>query len=390
MNRSALGLIYVLVSNDLVHDQRVKKTCGTLSRLGWETHLLGRHLPQSEPLPQDLQGTRLNLFFHKGALFYAALQIRFFWFLLFRRMDGIWANDLDTLLPAFLISRIRGIPLVYDSHEFFTEAAGLTHRRFQRGVWLAVERSLHPRIRAVLTVNESIAAQLHQRYPNAKSGRPLVLRNMPMRAPRVQVAGREAFARVGIPTDRPIALLQGAFMDTDRGIREAVEAARGQDRFRLVLIGAGPEWEWANQEQSAVDLAQRLFCLPKQPYEELRKFTASADVGLSLDKGVHGNYLLSLPNKLFDYIHAGIPVVASPLPEVEKVVKGWDVGVTAVGHDAGSIQMAIEAVLQKPRSHWEHACAQAAEFLHWGADEPQIAVVLREAGFRDSGRRTRR
>jgi len=298
-------------------------------------------------------------------------------------MDGIWANDLDTLLPAFLVSRIRGIPLVYDSHEFFTESAGLTRRRFQRGVWLAVERCLHPRIRAVLTVNESIAAQLHQRYPRAKSGRPRVLRNMPVRAPWVQVAGREAFAQVGIPTDRPIALLQGAFMDADRGIREAVEATRGQDRFRLVLIGAGPEWEWASQEQSAKDLTQRLFCLPKQPYEVLRKFTASADVGLSLDKGVHGNYLLSLPNKLFDYIHAGIPVVASPLPEVLKVVQDWDVGVTVVGHDAASIRTAIEAVLQQPRSHWEQACARAAESLHWGADEPQIVSALRDAGFRD-------
>lgn len=378
-----MGRIFVLVSNDLVHDQRVRKTCGTLNRLGWETSLLGRLLPHSEPLPTGVHGTRLRLFFQRGGLFYAALQVRFFCFLLFRRMDGIWANDLDTLLPAYLVSRIRRVPLVYDSHEFFTEAAGLTHRRFQRSVWLAVERWLHPKVRAVLTVNDSIAAGLQERYPHAKSGRPRVLRNMPVRAPRAMVDGREAFSEAGIPTDRPIALLQGAFMDTDRGIREAVEAARGQAHFRLVLIGAGPEWEWARQEQTGADLAQSLFCLSKQPYEVLRRFTASADVGLSLDKGVHGNYLLSLPNKLFDYIHAGIPVVASPLPEVEKVVKGWDVGVIAAGHDPQSIRTAIETVLQQPRSHWEQACARAAESLHWGADEPQIAAALHEAGFRD-------
>jgi len=380
-----MGLIYVLVSNDIVHDQRVKKTCESLQRLGWDVMVLGRELPESDPLPAEahfLRFVRLRLGFRRGAFFYAALQFRILVHLLFRKMDGIWANDLDTLLPAFLVSRLRGIPLVYDSHEFFTEAAGLTGRPFQRWVWLQVERAIQPRLRVVLTVNPSIARLLHARYPHSQSGLPLVLRNMPRRVPREVVTPRQAFQEVGIPVDRPIALLQGAFMDADRGIREAVEAVRNQEGFRLVLIGAGEEWNWAAGMVDAPGLQGRLFCLPKMPFSILRRFTASADVGLSLDRALHGNYLLSLPNKLFDYIHAGIPVVASALPEVEAVVRENGVGRVVTEPTPEAIRTAIEETLAVPRAHWSQACESASSHLHWEADEPQIAKALEQAGFR--------
>lgn len=380
-----MGLIYVLVSNDIVHDQRVRKTCETLHQLGWKVAVLGRKRPESASLPSDTVGMRyhrLRLGFHRGVFFYAALQLRFLFHLLFRRMDGIWANDLDTLLPAFLVSKLRRIPLVYDSHEFFTEAAGLTGRPFQRWVWLQVERMIQPRLRVVLTVNQSIARLLHARYPQALSGFPLVLRNMPRLVPKVQVSSRQAFFEVGIPVDRPIALLQGAYMDADRGIREAVEAVRDQDAFRLVLIGAGDEWSWAVGQMEAPGLQGRLYCLPKMPFATLRRFTASADVGLSLDRGVHGNYLLSLPNKLFDYIHAGIPVVASALPEVSAVVLEMGVGTVVTDPTSQAIRKAILETLDVPKIQWSQACQKAAAQLHWGVDEPQIALALSQAGFR--------
>ncbi|MGB0423232.1 MAG: glycosyl transferase group 1, partial [Flavobacteriales bacterium] len=109
--------VTVLVSNDLTHDQRVKKTCASLQELGYTPFLIGRKLKNSDHLERPYPTKRLSLGFTKGALFYAALNIRFFFFLLFHKTDAIWANDLDTLLPAFLVSRLRNKHLVYDSHE---------------------------------------------------------------------------------------------------------------------------------------------------------------------------------------------------------------------------------------------------------------------------------
>lgn len=367
----------VLVSNDLAHDQRVSKTCSTLEKAGWEIFLLGRMLPDSVPFKTARLHHRFRLPFHKGIGFYACLQWSLFWKLLWMPYDAIWANDLDTLLPAFLVKVLRRKPLIYDSHEYFTEAAGLTGRAFQRGVWLAVEKWLFPRLNAVITVNDAIADAYLERYPNGAAGRPLVVRNMPL-SQKKEERDDALWTDYNIPCIRPIFILQGAFLDKDRGVREAVEALDSIAKGTLVVVGAGVEFEWALEQ---VDSAKgRLFCLPKLPFESLRKLTASADVGLSLDRGVHGNYWMSLPNKLFDYIHAGVPVVVSPMPEVARIVERWQIGAVIADHQPESIAEAIERVLKVPNSEWRTRCELAALHLHWGAEEQNIQQALEQAG----------
>ena len=369
--------IAVLVSNDLNHDQRVLKTCATLEREGWKPVLIGREMPESKPLKVPFEAGRLRLPFKRGAGFYAALQLGLLGALLRTDADAIWANDLDTLLPAFLIARIKGLPLVYDSHEYFTEAAGLTGRPFQRGVWLMVERAIFPRLKSVITVNEGIADAYFSRYPRARGGRPFVVRNMPRMREKAAPSSVNWRERLGIPTEVPFLIVQGAYLDKDRGVVQAVEALQVHTASYLVVVGAGEEWEWA---QSQVDqLNGRLVVLPKMPFDELCSLTASADVGLSLDQGVHGNYLMSLPNKLFDYIHAGIPVVASPMPEVVRVVEAWSIGRVVRDSTPTGIAEAVDAVLARSTSEWSAVCAEAAAALHWGMEERQIAQALEQA-----------
>lgn len=369
--------IAVLVSNDLNHDQRVLKTCQTLQNTGWLPHLVGREMPGSKQLNVPFQARRLRLAFHRGAGFYAALQWGMLRALSRMKIDAIWANDLDTLLPAYLLARWKRIPLVYDSHEYFTEAAGLTGRPFRRGVWLRLEQFLFPRIPAVITVNEGIAKAYAKRYPHAKAGHPLVVRNMPRKRSATGVAPTDWRAKLDIPSEVPFLILQGAYLDKDRGVVQAVEALRAHADWHLVVVGAGEEWEWANRQVASFD--GRLKVLPKMPFEELVGLTAAADVGLSLDQGVHGNYFMSLPNKLFDYIHAGIPVVASPMPEVASVVNTWKIGQVIADSSPEGIGAAVQSVLSQERRTWSAACSEAAESLHWGAEEPQIVRALESA-----------
>lgn len=369
--------LLVLVSNDLNHDQRVLKTCRSLTKMGWEISLVGRDLPDSSPLQVDFDATRLKLPFHRGALFYASLQIALYCHMRKRSVDAIWANDLDTLLPAFVISQQARIPLVYDSHEFFTEAAGLTGRRLQRGVWLVLERILFPKLKAVITVNNSIAQAYAARYPQARGGMPLVVRNMPERRDPPQET-KKWRQELNIPKDATFLILQGAFLDQDRGVKQAVEALREREDWALVVVGAGAEFDWAKDQVHS--LSGRLICLPKMPFEELRSLTAAADVGLSLDRGVHGNYWMSLPNKLFDYIHAGIPVVASAMPEVRQIIESFGIGCVAIDHAPSSIISAVQEVVNMPTSHWKSKCRDAAQQLHWEAEELQIERALSKAG----------
>ena len=194
--------IAVLVSNDLSFDQRVKKTCQVLEDAGHTTVLLGRELFNSVPYKGPGTATRLKLKHHSGVRFYLELQRAYAKWLRTADVDAIWANDLDTLLPAIIVGRKRGLPVVYDSHEFFTEAAGLTNAPLKRMVWLLVERFTVPKAGAMLTVNESIADKFRARYP-VKVG---VLRNMPVLSETPKVAPRLPFAEYGIPIDLPISL----------------------------------------------------------------------------------------------------------------------------------------------------------------------------------------
>lgn len=367
--------IAVLVSNDLSFDQRVKKTCRVLEAAGHEVLLVGRELPESVPYEGPGTATRLKLKNKRGVRFYAELQRALIKWLKGVDVDAIWANDLDTLLPAVVVGKKKGIRVVYDSHEFFTEAAGLTDAPLKRWVWLMIEKYTVPKVGSMITVNSSIAENYRSRYGVHVD----VLRNMPELNDIPEVEHRKPFEQYGVPTNKPILLLQGAFMDRDRGTKEAVDSMEFIDDATLVLVGAGIEWEESKERLDDPRWKGRLFCIPKLPYEELKKLTASADIGLSLDKASHINYQLSLPNKLFDFLHVGLPIVASPMVEVVKILNQYKVGVVVEKVEPNHIASAVKKMLEKPKSVWLKAFMNARENLHWGADSHVIIEQLEKA-----------
>src|SRR5436853_2609137 len=113
--------IIVSVVSDLVTDQRVHRTATSLHKKGCDVVLVGRRKKDSADVSRDYKTVRFRLWWEKGALFYASYNLRLFFFLLFTKSDALVANDLDTLLPNFLISKLKGSKLYYDSHEYFTE-----------------------------------------------------------------------------------------------------------------------------------------------------------------------------------------------------------------------------------------------------------------------------
>lgn len=363
--------ITVLVSNDLQHDQRVAKVCNTLLSLDYDITLLGRLMKGSKPFERPYEIKRFQLLFKSGAPFYAALNLRLFFYLLFKKTDVILANDLDTLLAAYLVSKLRGKRLVYDSHEYFTEAEGLTGRSFQKNVWLAIERWIFPKLKDVYTVNESIAAIYIKQYGVDVK----VVRNIPELKPLEKVKSRE---ELGLPLDRKILLLQGAYIDPDRGGVELVQAMQYVRHALLLIIGSGRDIEKIKALIVELKLESKVKVLSKLPFDELRQYTANVDLGLSLDKPLHLNYTLSLPNKLFDYIHASTPVLVSDLPELRRIVTNYNVGMLAEKVEPDYLGERINEALSDPSyNQWKQNCLSAREELNWQNESKVLVEIYR-------------
>ncbi|HQW41224.1 MAG: glycosyltransferase [Flavobacteriales bacterium] len=327
---------FVTVTNDLATDNRVHRTCTVLQELGYNVLLVGRVLPGSPALDRPYGTKRMRLLFSKGALFYAEYNVRLFFLLLFSPFSLVVANDLDTLLAAFLGTKLKGGLLVYDSHEYFTEVPELAARPSVRRVWLAIERWIFPKLKKVITVNDSIADAYKERY----GVRPTVVRNIPM--PR-ELGPLSTRLELGLPMDRTILIMQGSGINVQRGAEEAVLAVKELPECLLLMIGGGDAWPVLEQLVKEHDLADRVRMLPRMPYEAMMQYTRNADLGLSLDKDTNLNYRFSLPNKLFDYFRAGIPALVTDLPEVAGIVRKFDAGIILPAPEPALIAATVRA-----------------------------------------------
>jgi glycosyltransferase involved in cell wall biosynthesis len=369
-----MNRITVLVSNDLSHDQRVAKVCESLRAMGFGIRLVGRKLPESDPVERPYHCTRMRLLFRRGALFYAEFNFRLFLLLLFDRSSIILSNDLDTLLPAWIVSKIRGRKLVYDSHEYFTEAEGLLHNRWAKKVWTAVESVIFPRLESVYTVNESIASIYRNKYGVDVR----VVRNMP------RLSGSKPSDEPELPSelrgrigDRKVLIIQGAFFDRDRGALAAAKAMEFLPEAVLLLIGSGLEWNEVAEQKELWPWQERIIQYPRLPYAQLRRFTALAHLGLSLDASKCLNYYYSLPNKLFDYIHAGIPVLCSDLPELRHVIQSYEVGEVVQDLSPVALAGAMRHCLEEKRlTFYRSNTLRASQELNWEKEERVLASIF--------------
>ena len=263
--------------------------------------------------------------------------------------------------------------LVYDSHEFYTETPELVNRPFVQGIWERIEAFIFPRLTDIITVNGSIAGLYEEKYHKKLH----VVRNIPR---RLKEEKRYSRAELGLPEDRKIILLQGAGINIQRGAEEAIEAVRHCENVLLLIIGSGDVVGKLKEKAEQSDYRDRVMFLPKMPYEEMMRYTRLADIGLTLDKDTNINYRYSLPNKLFDYIHARIPVLASRLPEIASIVEDYDIGMITENHKPENIALKLKEMLgdQELTSRWKNNLDKAAEALCWEKEELTLKEVYQK------------
>jgi glycosyltransferase involved in cell wall biosynthesis len=362
--------IIISVTNDLFSDQRVDKVCNTLTKIGFHVTLIGRCYHNSPKLPlRNYKTKRLHLFFETGPFFYAEFNIRLFFYLLFNKMDILVANDLDTLLPNVLIKKLRNKKLVYDSHEYFFVILEIQHRPRVKKTWQRIEKYCFPKTDAVITVSQSIADKYKEEYGKEVK----VVRNIPI----LNTTERRDNLHGCTTPAKPVIILQGNAIHKDRGGEEIIEAMPFINDAVLLIVGQGDMIPKMKERVVELGLQERVTFTGRVTPEILRIYTDSADLGIAFDKNVSLNHYYSLPNKLFEYIHAGVPVISSDLPERKRIIEQYNVGTVLPDLEPQTVANAINFILENKEllCRLKENCIIATQELNWENEEKVLMKI---------------
>lgn len=368
----ALKKVSLSVINDLVTDNRVHKIATSLHEMGFEPMLVGRILPESPPINRDYRTLRMKLFFRKGPAFYLEYNLRLLVCLLRLKIDVFVANDLDTLPANYLASKIKRKPLVYDSHEYFTEVPELVNRPTVKAIWTRIEKVLVPKVDAAYTVCESIAEVYRAKYDVDFK----VVRNLPVRS--ITKNNTDPMTRSHQISDSPKVILYQGALNLGRGLEGTIKAMQFIEGAELWLAGDGDITARLQEMVYELDLDKKVKFLGRLPLHDLYEVTRQADLGISLEEDLGLNYRFALPNKLFDYIQAGVPVLVSNLPEMRRVVEHYQVGAIAETHQRKELAEVIKAALfdQEKRHIWMKNMPLAATELCWENEERIVREIF--------------
>lgn len=327
--------IFVAVTNDISTDYRVHKICNYLINKGHEIVVYGRVLPNTITVKRAYKIVRKKHIFNNNFLFYAEFNIRLFFYLIFRKFDYVLSNDLDTLPACFFGSKIKNTNLVYDSHELFSEGPELQGRKFVQGFWRSLEDFFLPKVKNAYTVSQSIVEFYDSKYQN-KMG---VIRNIPLKKDILEID------EVAFPTTKKTILYQGV-LNPGRGLKPMIKALKFINDLDLIIIGYGKVEQDLKSFVAQEKMKDRVHFLGRVSRDKLFNYTKKATLGMVLEEPLGLSFQYSLPNKLFDYIHAEIPIVAGNLPEITRIINKYKVGVLVDNYEPKTIAKAINNLLK--------------------------------------------
>ena len=357
-------IIFFTVTNDLNYDQRMIRICTTLSKQGYNVHLVGREMPGSPPLKyQPFKQTRLKCRNNKGKLFYLEYNYRLYRFLKGQEMDGICAIDLDTIIPVYYVSKHRKCIRLFDSHELFCEMKEIVTRPTIYKFWKTIEKKFVPEFNLGYTVNKPIADIFKSDYGKDYA----VIRNMPTHI-SLQNSPKEKFI-----------LCQGAV--NEARCFETLLPAMKNINYNLIVAGDGNFLQEAKQIASESGVNNKVEFTGMLPPEELKELTAKAYLGLTLIENNGQSNYLSLANRFFDYAQGLTPQICVNFPAYKEINDKYQIAEMIDATDSITISESINKVMEN-NSLWEtlyHNCKPAAEELTWENEEIKLIQFYKKA-----------
>ncbi len=374
--------VVMLVRNPYTHDTRVEKEARTLIDAGHEVTVVADAAP-GLPAREARDGAQVVRVARRGpslpGLRFLVHEARLHRILRRLEPDVLHAHDSNALIPVALAARSLRVPFVYDAHDLWLGRPRRERSRLyfalSQMLYAAIERLLVPRAAAVLTVSPPIARHLERRY---RIDRVVLVANYPDRPGHV---GRRELRSLPegerIPPGEPIVLYLGGLM-AGRGLEQLVDAMALVKRGQLVLLGEGVLADALLARAAGVGVSHRVHLLAPVPSAEVVEYAASATVGVSPIVPSCLNYRYSLPNKLFQYMAAGIPVVASDFVQVREIVEDAACGLLVDTTRPAEMAEAIDRLVRDPdeaASMGERGRAAVEERYNWSTSASALLGV---------------
>ncbi|MBL7033445.1 MAG: glycosyltransferase [Candidatus Delongbacteria bacterium] len=362
----------IAILSDLYHETRLLRMVETLQQDGWQITLVSAGSASGEHPFQGVEFIPLRL---KPRRRLKRYYFAFMWqlFRLSRQLeaDCFLAVDPPALFPLALRRRCR--PLIYDSREFFTEMGTVVKRPLIRQFWYRLERFGIRRANGWMTVCAGIERELRQLY-GVNPGQ--VIRN----TARAQTPLTSNYLRrhFNLPPEQTILLYQGGLWSA-YDFTPLNEAMLQLPQAVLIYLGDGPLLEgmqqWVAQEQAA----DRILFHPRVVPQQLPEITASADIGVILIPPAGKSYWYLLPNKLFEFIQARLPLLVSDFPELMDVVTEYAIGTGVDPTDSEAILIALRhLVTAAGQGDFDAGLDRAARELTWEQEETSFRNFVRQ------------
>jgi glycosyltransferase involved in cell wall biosynthesis len=286
--------------------------------------------------------------------------------------DIYFAEDIYTLPFAAFYAKIKKRKLIYNSRELYAFLGGHSKKKYLSFILKTLERILIRKCDLVLTTGDMDTQFLEKMYSISNV---VTVRNIPAyHAPDRVIDVRK---ELNVPDDKVLLLYQGVLLN-GRGIPKIFNAISKLPDTALLILGDGEQSNNFKNLANSLGISDRVYFYGMVQHDELINYTAAADIGLALIENISMSYYYALPNKLFEYIMAGLPVISCSLPQMKKIVEDYKVGICVDAESEDDITKAIEDMIKDktPLKQYRQNCFDAAKELNWQKEFEKLKKYL--------------
>jgi glycosyltransferase involved in cell wall biosynthesis len=358
MNDKSVLIVFL---GNIHYDSRATNFYKTFKDRGYKTRVVA-----FDWLTENFRGERGDVSIYKltktsSLLYYLRFAIILSCRILFTKADFIFAEDIYTLPFAVIFGKLRGAKIIYDSREVYGHLAGLSKKKYLQSLLSWIEKTFIHSVYKTMTTGELDSLHIEKEYGLEKT---IVMRNLPLYC---KIENPFDFRKhYKLNKDIKILLYQGVILH-GRGLKLIFEILGEIDNCVLIILGGGEYTDYYKKLCSDKGLDNKVFFFGKIPQDQLLSYTAGADIGLSVIENLSLSYYYALPNKMFEYILAGVPVLASNFPQMKDVIDKYNVGLYIDPEDINELKKTLQLMINDNniRQKLSLNCFEAAKELNW-------------------------